>query len=50
MVKAQVPAGKRGKAGGVRVAGDAAAAEAVLGMEIAGHLGALATEVGDFPV
>ncbi len=41
VVKAQVPAGKRGKAGGVRVAGDAAAAgdaaEAILGMEIAGH-------------
>ena len=41
VVKAQVPAGKRGKAGGIRVAGDAAAArdaaEAILGMEIAGH-------------
>ena len=41
VVKAQVPAGKRGKAGGIRTADDAAAAgdaaEAILGMEIAGH-------------
>ena len=41
VVKAQVPAGKRGKAGGIRAADDAveagAAAEAILGMEIAGH-------------
>ena len=41
MVKAQVPAGKRGKAGGVRAADDAAtagaAAEAILGMAIGGH-------------
>ena len=41
VVKAQVPAGKRGKAGGIRAADDAdgagAAAEAVLGMAIAGH-------------
>lgn len=40
-VKAQVPAGKRGKAGGVRFADtpeDArAAAKAILGMDIAGH-------------
>jgi succinyl-CoA synthetase beta subunit len=40
-VKAQVPAGKRGKAGGIRLAGDRAqaraAAEAILGMEISGH-------------
>src|SRR5258706_1137795 len=40
-VKAQVPAGKRGKAGGVRLADtpeDArAAAGAILGMDIAGH-------------
>ena len=40
-IKAQVPAGKRGKAGGVRlvdnVADARAAAEAILGMEIAGH-------------
>ena len=41
VVKAQVSAGKRGKAGGIRPAGDPeaahAAADAVLGMEIAGH-------------
>ena len=41
VVKAQVPAGKRGKAGGIRTADTAeeaaAAAEAILGMEIAGH-------------
>ena len=41
VVKAQVPAGKRGKAGGVRPADDPAAAgeaaNAILGMEIAGH-------------
>ena len=41
VVKAQVPAGKRGKAGGIGTAdaaGEAAAAaEAILGMEIAGH-------------
>ena len=41
MVKAQVPAGKRGKAGGIRTADDPeatrAAGEAILGMEIAGH-------------
>ena len=41
VVKAQVPAGKRGKAGGIRAADDAAAAgaaaEAVLGMAIGGH-------------
>ena len=41
VVKAQVPAGKRGKAGGIRAADDAAAAgaaaEAMIGMEIAGH-------------
>ena len=41
MVKAQVPAGKRGKAGGIRRAGDPEAARdaasAILGMEIAGH-------------
>jgi succinyl-CoA synthetase beta subunit len=40
-VKAQVPAGKRGKAGGVRLATTpteaAAHAQAILGMEIAGH-------------
>lgn len=40
-VKAQVPSGKRGKAGGVRLANDPqearAAAKAILGMEIAGH-------------
>lgn len=41
VVKAQVPAGKRGKAGGIRPAADAAtageAAEAILGMRIEGH-------------
>ena len=41
VVKAQVPTGKRGKAGGIRPADDpeaaGAAANAVLGMEIAGH-------------
>ncbi len=41
VLKAQVPAGKRGKAGGIRAAGDAdetrAAAHAILGMQIAGH-------------
>ena len=41
VVKAQVPAGKRGKAGGIRVAADPAgariAAEAILGMDLAGH-------------
>ena len=41
VVKAQVPAGKRGKAGGIRTADTAqeaaAAAKAILGMEIAGH-------------
>ena len=41
MVKAQVPTGKRGKAGGIRRAGDPEAARdaasAILGMEIAGH-------------
>ena len=41
VVKAQVPAGKRGKAGGIRAAETAEAAgeaaEAILGMEIAGH-------------
>ena len=41
VVKAQVPAGKRGKAGGIRTVDDAAAAagaaEAILGMDIAGH-------------
>ena len=41
VVKAQVPAGKRGKAGGIRTADDPAAAheaaEAILGREIAGH-------------
>ena len=41
MVKAQVPAGRRGKAGGIRRAGDPRAARdaasAILGMEIAGH-------------
>ena len=40
-VKAQAPAGKRGKAGGIRMADDAEtageAARAILGMEIAGH-------------
>ena len=41
MVKAQVPMGKRGKAGGIRSADDPhaahEAADAILGMEIAGH-------------
>jgi succinyl-CoA synthetase beta subunit len=41
VVKAQVPTGKRGKAGGIRLAADAAEArqhaEAILGMEIAGY-------------
>ena len=41
VVKAQAPTGKRGKAGGVRAAVDPpaaeAAAEAILGMDIAGH-------------
>ena len=41
VVKAQVPAGKRGKAGGIRTADDPEAAReaasAILGMEIAGH-------------
>ena len=41
VVKAQVPAGKRGKAGGIRAADTveeaAAAAEAILDLEIAGH-------------
>jgi len=41
VVKAQAPTGKRGKAGGVRPADDpmeaAAAARAILGMEIGGH-------------
>ncbi len=41
VVKAQVPAGKRGKAGGIRAADDAAAArsaaEEILGMTIGGH-------------
>ena len=41
VVKAQAPAGKRGKAGGIRTADGAAAArevaEAILGMNIAGH-------------
>ena len=41
VVKAQVPAGKRGKAGGIRTADDSEAARdaasAILGMEIAGH-------------
>ncbi len=40
-IKAQVPSGKRGKAGGIRLADDPAqaraAAKAILGMEIAGH-------------
>ena len=40
-VKAQVPSGKRGKAGGIRLANDPqearAAAKAILGMDIAGH-------------
>jgi succinyl-CoA synthetase beta subunit len=42
VVKAQVPTGKRGKAGGIKLAADAeearAHAGAILGMEIAGHL------------
>ncbi|HVL06329.1 MAG TPA: ADP-forming succinate--CoA ligase subunit beta [Acidimicrobiales bacterium] len=42
VVKAQVPVGGRGKAGGIRVADDpgelAAAAEAVLGLSIKGHV------------
>jgi len=41
IVKAQVPTGKRGKAGGIRAADTARhaaeAAEAILGMDIAGH-------------
>ena len=41
VVKAQVPTGKRGKAGGIKTADSAdevcAAAEAILGMDIAGH-------------
>lgn len=41
VVKAQVPTGKRGKAGGIKLAADAgearAHAAAILGMEIAGH-------------
>ena len=41
VVKAQAPAGKRGKAGGIRTADTAAqageAAEAILGMDISGH-------------
>ena len=41
VVKAQVPTGKRGKAGGIRAADTARhaaeAAEAILGMDIAGH-------------
>ena len=41
VVKAQVPTGKRGKAGGIRTADDSEAARdaasAILGMEIAGH-------------
>ena len=41
VVKAQVPTGKRGKAGGIRAATDSGvareAADAILGMEIAGH-------------
>jgi succinyl-CoA synthetase beta subunit len=40
-VKAQVPSGKRGKAGGIRLVNDPqearAAAKSILGMEIAGH-------------
>ncbi len=42
VVKAQVRVGGRGKAGGIRVAGDvaevAAAADAILGMDIRGHV------------
>ncbi|MGF1631534.1 MAG: succinate--CoA ligase subunit beta [Kiloniellaceae bacterium] len=41
VVKAQAPTGKRGKAGGIRLAADAAEArahaDAILGMEIGGH-------------
>ena len=41
VVKAQVPAGKRGKAGGIKTADSAeearAAAEKILSLEIAGH-------------
>jgi len=41
VVKAQVPAGKRGKAGGIKLAGNPeqarAHAQAILGMHIAGH-------------
>lgn len=41
VVKAQVPTGKRGKAGGIRLAADPAEARAhaaaILGMEVAGH-------------
>jgi succinyl-CoA synthetase beta subunit len=41
IIKAQVPTGKRGKAGGIKMADTAdearEAAEAILGMEIAGH-------------
>ena len=41
VVKAQVPTGKRGKAGGIKLAADAAEARAqagaILGMEIGGH-------------
>ncbi len=41
VVKAQVPTGKRGKAGGIKIADTAdearAAAKAILGMDIAGH-------------
>ena len=40
-IKAQVPSGKRGKAGGIKLADDPAqaraAAKAILGMDIAGH-------------
>src|SRR5690606_8226165 len=43
VVKAQVPTGKRGKAGGIRLAADPAEARAhagaILGMEIGGHVG-----------
>ena len=42
VIKAQVPAGKRGKAGGIRRADDEASARQaagdILGMEIAGHV------------
>jgi succinyl-CoA synthetase beta subunit len=41
VLKAQVPTGKRGKAGGIKIAGNAVEAEsaaaAILGMSIAGH-------------